>query len=489
MRKALSAALAVAVAAVAMASVGGMSEATTSSAAPLAWGPCPADVLSPVLQCTTIAVPLDYREPEGRKIDIAVSRVVSRNPSERRGVLVTNPGGPGAGGLDYPGLLVNPAVPKPLPQVVQDRYDVIGFDPRGVGHSAPVTCDVTPEQIARRNFWYPETAAGVRKDARVAQAIARQCATSETASLLPHITTANTARDMDRIRQALGEPKISYLGTSYGTYLGAVYTTLFPQRSDRFVLDSNLGPKGFDHTALQRTAVGMHDRFPDFAKFAAANPQYGLGRTPQQVRAKYFELAGRLAKQPVQGIDGSLFRGITFDSLYSDVGLTTLAALWQALDNNQPLPPEPQPADVDNLISSRHHVLCGDSRWPKSVRSYQRDVVAYRLAYPLNGAGAANITPCAYWPAPVERPVRIGDRGPSNVLMVQNLRDPGTPLVGARELRKAFGQRARMVTADQGGHGAYVLLAQNTCANDTVTTFLATGQRPQHDRACPAEPR
>ncbi|MCO8276258.1 alpha/beta hydrolase [Actinoplanes sp. TRM 88003] len=480
MRKALSVTLAVAVAAVTTA-------AATSRPSPLKWGPCPAEVLSPALRCTTVQVPLDYARPDGRQIDIAVSRVVSKKPSERRGVLLTNPGGPGGEGLSYPGLIINPAIPEPLPQIVQDRYDIIGFDPRGVGRSAPVTCDVTPAQIARRNLPYPETAVDVRKDARIAQAIARQCATSETASLLPHITTANTARDMDRIRQALGEPKISYWGTSYGTYLGAVYTTLFPQRSDRFVLDSNLGPKGFDHQAFQRTAVGMEDRFPDFAKFAAANPQYGLGATPKQVRAKFFELATRLAQKPVQGVDGSLFRGITFDHLYSDLGLTTLAATWQALDTNRPLPPEPPAANLDNLISSRHHVLCGDSRWPTAVRRYQRDVAAYRHAYPLLGAASANITPCAYWPAPIERPVRISDRGPANVLMVQNLRDPGTPMVGARELRQAFGNRARMVTADQGGHGAYVLLARNTCANDTVTTFLATGQRPQHDRACPAE--
>ncbi|MBL7253566.1 alpha/beta fold hydrolase [Actinoplanes sp. LDG1-01] len=451
------------------------------------WGPCPAEVAAPALECTTVRVPLDYRKPEGRQLDIAVSRLVSKNPGQRRGVLLTNPGGPGGAGLSHPATLVNPIFPEPLPRSVQDTYDVIGFDPRGVGRSAPVTCDVTPEQIARRNFPYPNDAADVVRDATISKALARQCATSATAWMLPHITTANTARDMDRIRQALGEPKISFLGASYGTYLGAVYTTLFPRRSDRIVLDSNLGPGGYDRTGFRRLALGLEDRFPDFAKFVAANPQYGLGTTPKQVRAKFSELAARLDKAPAQGIDGSLFRGITFDALYVDAGMPGLAAKWQALDTGRPLPPDPVPADADNLISSRHHVVCGDSRWPRSVRSYQRDVAEFRMRYPLIGAAAANITPCAFWPSPIEPRVRITDRGPSNVLMVQNLRDPGTPLAGARELRRAFGDRARMVTADQGGHGAYGLFARNTCANDAVTAFLTTGRRPARDLACAAE--
>ncbi|MFK3980045.1 alpha/beta hydrolase [Micromonospora sp. NPDC050397] len=486
MRKILSGVLVIAVSGVTFGSLGGVSEAGTSSA--LRWEACPADVASPDLECTTVRVPLDYRRPAGRQIDIAVSRLPSKDPSQRRGVLLTNPGGPGGGGLSYPGLLVNPVFPEPLHQSVRDRYDVIGFDPRGVGHSAPVTCDYTPEQIARLNLPYPGNPADVLTDARIARTIARQCAASETAGMLPYITTANTARDMDRIREALGEPAISYLGASYGTYLGAVYTTLFPKRSDRIVLDSNLGPGGYDHTAFQRLALGMEQRFPDFAKFAAANPQYGLGVTPEQVRAKYFELAARLEQTPVQNIDGSLFRGTTFDLLYTDVGFTTLATIWQALDTGRPVPPAPPPGNPDNSLSSRLHVLCGDSNWPRSVRGYQRDVALYRMKYPLIGAAAAKIGPCAFWPAPIERPVRIGDRGPSNVLMVQNLRDPGTPLTGAWELRKAFGDRARMVTADQGGHGAYGLFARNTCANDTVTAFLTTGQRPHRDVACAAEP-
>ncbi|RMB80185.1 alpha/beta hydrolase [Streptomyces shenzhenensis] len=482
MRRTLS--LALAATALAVTALPGVSVAATPDT--VRWGPCPEDIASPRLECSTLEVPLDYRDPDGRQIEIAISRLASENPAQRRGVLLTNPGGPGGTGLDYPALLAGSG----LPQKVLDSYDVIGFDPRGVGRSAPVTCDLMPEQQARGNFPpYAHTAADVTREVRYARTVAEQCATSRTAWMLPYTTTANTARDLDRIRVALGEPKLSYLGHSYGTYLGAVYATMYPKRGDRVVLDSNLGPGGYDVTAMRLFARGMEDRFPDFAAFAAARPEYGLGTTPEQVTAKFFDLAKRLEAKPVQGIDGTWFRGLTFEYLYSDATMPLLAATWQALENDRPLPPAlPLPENIENLLASRFSVICGDTRWPGTVQKYQRNVAVDRLKYPMLGGSTASIGPCAFWPdTRVEPPVRIGDRGPSNVLMVQNERDPGTPLAGAQKLRNAFGKRATMVTADQGGHGVYPF-GPNTCANDAVTAFLTTGQRPPQDLACAAEP-
>jgi pimeloyl-ACP methyl ester carboxylesterase len=470
--------------AAAVAVLGATVVAPPASAGELNWGPCPAGAFpTPDLQCTTLKVPLDYRNPDGRKIDVAVSRLPSRNPEKRRGVLLTNPGGPGGAGLDYPQVL---KLVK-LPQSVLDEYDVIGFDPRGVGHSTPVTCDLTPAQMAVGNLPYAKGPADVVKQAELAKTEARQCADAATGPMLPYVTTANTARDMDRIRTALGESTVSYLGASYGTYLGAVYTTMFPERSDRFVLDSNLGPGGYDIDAMRGFGRGMEDRFPDFAKFAATHPEYGLGTTPAQVTAKYYELATRLDRAPVEGIDGSIFRGLTFEGLYP-TNLKPLAENWQTLDQGR-APKLPEPAGAENLLSARFAVLCGDTAWPRSVAGYQLDVAVDRIRYPLIGAATANIAACAFWPSPpVEPKVRITGRGPANVLMVQNERDPGTPLVNARKLRAAFGDRARMVTADQGGHGAY-LFGPNQCANTAVTGFLVTGSRPAHDLSCAAETR
>ncbi|MPY59536.1 alpha/beta hydrolase [Streptomyces spongiae] len=477
-------ALSLALAATAVAATAMPGVATAATPDTVQWGPCPEKV-APSLECSTLEVPLDYRKPDGRQIEVAISRLASKEPSKRRGVLVTNPGGPGGSGLNYPAILAASGLPKK----VLDSYDVIGFDPRGVGRSTPVTCDLTQEQQYNGNFpAYAHTAADVAREAPKARTIAEQCATSRTAWMLPHTTTANTARDMDRIRAALGESKLSYLGASYGTSLGAVYTTMFPGRSDRIVLDSNLGPGGYDYTAMRMFARGMEDRFPDFAKFAAAHPEYGLGTTPEQVTAKYFELAERLEEKPVQGIGGMEFRGFTFDRLYADGFMPELAEFWQAVDTDRPVPDIPLLPNMENLMAARFYVICGDTRWPGTVREYQRNVAVDRAKYPMLGASTAGIGPCAFWPTErVEPPVKIGDRGPSNVLMVQNERDPGTPLAGARKLRRAFGERATMVTADQGGHGVYPFGA-NTCANDAVTTFLTTGQRPSQDLACAAEP-
>ncbi len=485
MRKSLSI-IAVTAAAAALV-VPGVSLATPAPATTVKWVECPADVAAPGVECGTLQVPLDYQEPRGRKIELMISRLASQNPEKRRGVLLTNPGGPSEG-LTFPADLRRGG----LPQDVLDAYDVIGIDPRGIGRSTPTTCDLNDEQMYAGSVPpYAVTPADVRKRADETKEIARQCAASSTSYLLPHNTTANIARDLDRIRAALGERKASFLGYSYGTYLGAVYTTLFPRTTDRVVLDSNLGAGGWDVEGGRMFARGVEDTFPDFAKWAAARPELGLGGTPEQVRAKYFDIAGRLDETPsVDGLTGKVFRGITFGGLYSttDAAFTALAGIWKALDTGTPLPPNdtPIPPRLENLIAGRYHVVCGDSRWPTSVGTYERNVAVDRVRYPMFGAAAANIYPCAFWPDPVEQPVRISDRGPGNVLMVQNERDPATPLAGARSMRRAFGDRAAMLTVDQGGHGAY-LFGTNTCADTRVTEYLLGGQRPARDLQCAAE--
>lgn len=472
---------------------------TATTQAALTWGDCPAAVAAPGLECGLIDVPLDYAEPDGRTIEVAVSRLASTDPERRRGVLLTNTGGPGGEGLAYPAGLRD--VLK-LPQEILDQYDVIGMDPRGVGHSTPVTCDLGPAEHPTNIPMYARDAADVRSEAIRVAAVAEKCGTSPTADLLPHITTANTARDMDRVRAALGEETVSYFGISYGTYLGAVYTSMFPERSDRFLLDSATGPGGWDHSFSRLFGQGVEDRFPDFATFAAERPEYGLGETPRQVRAKYFELAARLDRAPSpDGYTGAAFRFATFAALYYDSSLPALAETWRALDRGEPVPvpgalagptTEPAapstPADVaipaDNYIASQLHVICNDSDWPEQVWRYQVDVAIDRIRYPMFGAAGANITPCAFWPSePAEPQVEITDDGPSNVLILQNLRDQATPLSGATALRAAFGDRARMVTADQGGHLSYLRLG-NDCADDLATAFLRTGELPERDVTC-----
>jgi pimeloyl-ACP methyl ester carboxylesterase len=449
--------------------------APTVAAPALRWGPC--TEAPEGLQCATLAVPVDYTAPGGERLELAVFRLPSTRPSARRGVLMVNPGGQFASAVGLPHELVA----EGLPDSVREQYDIVAFDPRGIGRSTRVDCNLPPGFAIPQP--YARDAADVERTAQEARRIAQGCGASPTAHLLPHITTANVARDMDRIRAALGEQKISYLGYSYGGYLGAVYATLFPGRTDRFVLDSPPGPGGINRNDWSRRfGLGMELRFPDFARWAAQRQDtYGLGRTPAEVRAKYFELAERLDRQPIPGMSGATFRGLTFGLLFRDASFPFLAQFWQGIEQGSVVLPPFAQGDFSGLL----HLVCNDSDWPSDVRTYQRAVAHDRLLFPMFGAAGANIWPCAFWPVEQrEPPVRIGDRGPSNILIVQGLRDPGAPLPDGLEMRAALGNRARLITVDQGGHMAY-LYFNNACTDETVTRFLVSGDRPATGRHCP----
>ncbi|MGW7533955.1 alpha/beta hydrolase [Amycolatopsis sp. NPDC054798] len=459
----------------------------TPSKSSVNWGACPADVASPLLRCASLEVPLDYRHPDGKKISIAISRLPSGNAAKRRGVLLFNPGGPGGPGLAFPLIWAQLGAPASL----LAEYDLIGFDPRGVEHSNPVSCELKPEQLSFTPK-YAHNREEVVRASEAAKQVAAQCASSASASILPYVTTANTARDMDRIRAALGEQKISYFGLSYGTYLGGVYASLFPDRTDRVVLDSVVGPTGVDITTARRFAEGMQDRFPDFAKWAAArNSIYALGTTPAEVTANFFQLADKLDQHPAGRIDGSAFRMVTHSLTYQTLTFPRLAQAWQALlSNPAPAAESLRPLLADPVQSQRStmlSVICGDNAWPRQISTYQRNVAEDRVTYPMIGGATANVWPCARWSyQPVEPPVQFSDQGPSNLLLVQNTRDPATPLSGALETREAFGDRARLVTVEQGGHGVGIPFL-NGCGFAAVTDFLVHGIRPETDKYCGAE--
>ncbi|WP_419705919.1 alpha/beta hydrolase [Promicromonospora sp. NFX87] len=477
------------------------------------WGACPADMPEAAraqLECATVPVPLDYDQPDGTTIEIMISRLASTKPADRQGVLLLNPGGPGGSGLSQPADMSGLG----MPSTVLDAYDLIGMDPRGVGHSAPVSCGFTVEQNYPGNVpRYAEDAAAVTEQARFARKIADQCAANDPEGRMQHMTTANTARDMDQIREALGEEKLSFYGASYGTALGAAYASLFPEQGDRIVVDSNLGATSLDRGSLRRFGLGMEDRFPDFATWAAQrHDSYGIGRTPGQVRKNFLAQADRLERRPVAGIDGGTFRFYMFVAAYGDSSFPMAAQLWQSLadadaasarryaEKLEPVAGAPRAADAvqqpageaatpspyDNTWSAFLAVTCNDTDWAEDVSTYRRAVAVDRERYPLFGAAAANITPCAYWHNdPVDPPVKFADEGPENVLVLQNLRDPATPHRGGEIAREAFGDRARLVSVDSGGHGVYVY-DDNPCALNTTTRFLLDGNLPGSDVFCGA---
>src|SRR6185503_834853 len=184
-----------------------------------------------------------------------------------------------------------------MPADLTDRFDLVSFDPRGVGSSAPISCHFpdVPAEIGQR---YPDVDGSIDRNIAFARDLAQRCGRN-VGDVLPFITTANTARDLDRIRAALGEPRISYLGYSYGTYLGAVYRTLYPHRADRLVLDSSYDPALSRYQQLRLPALGTELRLPEFADWAAArDDRYHLGTTPRAVLEAYDTLTARLDAAP-----------------------------------------------------------------------------------------------------------------------------------------------------------------------------------------------
>ncbi|WP_243790523.1 alpha/beta hydrolase [Saccharopolyspora gloriosae] len=462
----------------------------------LQWGPCPADVpTAPYdIKCAVLPVPVNYADPDGPQMDLMISRMASQNPERRRGVLLLDPGGPGGSGLTFSADLAK----QGLPSSVLDGYDLIGMDTRGVGHSSPVSCGFTEEQARYGNMPpYAVDDAAVIERAEPARRIAEQCDQHDQDGRLRSLTTANMARDLDRIRAALGEQKAGFYGASYGSALGSAYASMFPERTDRVVLDSIIGDTVLDREGMRRYGLGTEQAFPDFAAWVAErHGSYGLGSTPEEVRRTYFELADRLHAQPVAGVDGGIFRLATFGGLFGEPAYGRTAQLWQSLRDSDEAAvrnqlgatdgPAGQLSPADNSLSVFLAVSCNDVNWPEDIKTYRHGVAEDRERFPLYGAATANVMPCAFWAhEPAEPPAPVIDDGSQNVLIVQNRRDPVTPHLGAEMLREKFGDRARLVSVDEAGHGAY-LNSGNACALDVTTAFLVDGERPEQDMSCAA---
>ncbi|MFI1976905.1 alpha/beta fold hydrolase [Streptomyces wedmorensis] len=481
------------------------------------WNRCGAETPAD-LECATVKVPLDYSRPGGRTLDVAVSRTKATSAQDRRGVLLLNPGGPGGSGLDMPVWMA-----PELPDEVKKRYDLVGFDPRGVGRSAPVSCGLNGDEL---NWQRPYKAATFDRDIRWAETVAAKCRAGNGA-VLPHLTTRNTARDMDVIRAVLGEKKISYLGYSYGTYLGAVYTQMFPRRTDRFVLDSAVDPERIWRGMIQVWAEGAEPAFTRWATWTAARDEtYALGRTPAEVRATFWALVARADREPIV-LDGTALTGddiragrpMFFDVAYA---AETVARLRDAAAGRTPsssgraTPPAPVPPSfipvgtgtgagagagagtgtgastgiatgtsagavpADNMDAAFWSVVCADTRaWPRDPERYRRDAIRDKARYPLYGDFASHIKPCAFWGHGSEPATRVNNS--VGALILQNEWDSQTPLVSGQGLRRAM-KGARMVTVLGGqGHGVYEM---KSCADATATAYLTTGRLPAADTVC-----
>nr|WP_202544314.1 alpha/beta hydrolase [Streptomyces sp. SID8382] len=456
------------------------------------WQRCEAD-LPAEYQCATIKVPLDYRVPGGKRIDMAISRIKSTAPDQRHGVLLANPGGPGGPGLDMPMLMK-----ESLPESARQKYDLIGFDPRGVGRSTPVTCGLEPEE---ENWLRPYKEATFDKDVAWARDVARKCR-EKSGATLKHITTRNTARDMDLLRAVLGEKKVSYFGYSYGTYLGAVYTQMFPGRADRFVLDSAVDPARAWRGMIQWWAEGAEPAFDRWTEWAAARSEkYGLGDTPKKVDRTFWDLVQRADEKPIE-MDGEKYtgddvRGMMRGAVFSVKEGTELVVELKKAAAGEPASAKRLPApagtarpaadaDVpsDNGTAGFWTVVCNDNSaaWSRDPESYRRDAVEDKGRYPLFGDFASSVKPCAFWDRSTEPATVVNNEVGS--LVVQNEWDSQTPLPSGQALHADL-KGSKMLTVLGGeGHGVYP--SGNACADGEVEDYLTTGKLPAKDVTCEA---
>ncbi|MFE4516222.1 alpha/beta fold hydrolase [Kitasatospora sp. NPDC056783] len=476
------------------------SASTDAAPTRLDWGTCPAPTPNADgtpfprdarQQCATLRVPRDYRHPDSGTLTLTVSRIRTADPAHHRGDLVVAPGGPGGPGLDYPGQAA-----AFLPPAVLRAYDLIGFDERGVGNSTPVHCDLpADERAALLDYPYPAPDGSITANLAHAQAVADRCAATA-GPYLADITTANSARDLDRIRTALGVRRISYLGTSYATYLGQVYASLFPSRADHVVLDSTVAPGG-EQQGIALFSEGAEDTFPDLAAHVAArDATLHLGATPDAVRATYLRLAAELDRAPLdlgdgRTLTGAGLRAVTYSSLSNPRYYPLAVATWQsaATRGTTPSPLGPTHGSLpkvipDNFVSAQDAVICDDSSWPRDPAVYAARTAADRERHPLTDGMSGNVRPCAFWHyRPHEPQVLPNPEGPRDILLLQNRRDPATPYSGARRALAAFGPRAAMVTLDASGHGVDFT---DPRVSAPFTTFLLTDRLPGRHPEGPA---
>jgi pimeloyl-ACP methyl ester carboxylesterase len=461
---------------------------TAKAAAGLSWAPCTDEGLSG-MECATLQVPLDHRNPRGPKISLALDRKKHTGSSGFQGPLLVNPGGPGGTGRDFAAF-----VASALPDNLTAAYDVVGFDPRGVGASDPHLACVSDYFDPVRPDYIPVSSNITRTWLNRASGYAKACG-QKFGSVLDHMKTTDAAADMDSIREALGAKQINYYGVSYGTYLGSVYATLFPSHVRRMVLDSNVRVSGvwYDDNLDQDRAFerNLNDFFAWTAKFDSA---FHLGTTQQQVRNFYFDTRDKIVANPAGGVVG----GAELDDTYLIAGYIDQGPFWPFLANalagfkagNASALVNAYNAlgassDDTNGYAVYNGVQCTDTQWPRNFAKWQHDNSR------LYAAGNKIVTwgnawfnaPCMFWPAPAGHPVNVGHAsGLPKVLLFQATNDGPTPFPGGLEMNKRL--RGSRLVIEDGGHTHGITLRGNACLDDKFFAYLATGSMPANMSHC-----
>jgi pimeloyl-ACP methyl ester carboxylesterase len=470
-------------------------------------------------QCATVPAPLDYDDPHGVQIGISAIRLPAGEPRQRIGSLLLNPGGPGGSGVDF---VRNIATFLPLE--LRARFDIVGFDPRGTNHSAPLRCFDTFQQAMAilPSFPYPDTP-GEEQAQRVSDDKLTAACARHGGAILNHMSTADAARDMDLLRGAFGDRKLTYLGFSYGSVLGQNYANLFPSRVRALVIDGVPDPISWTtgHGSEARTtpigtrlgsADGAGRTLGEFFRLCdAAGPNCAFSGNAS---GRYAAVGERLRGHPLTIIDPGT--GTKTRLTYNDLIAATLGTLYAPstwpdfafllADLEKQLSPTmlgqrlaviraklglagAAQEQYPNIVEAPPGVACSDSVNPRSFTAWQSAAASAEARYGRFGRlWNWALSACRSWPGTAGQDRFLGPwtaRTSSPVLVVGNYFDPATPYQGAVAASRLL-PRSRLLSYGGWGHTAY-FSAGNFCVDSSVTRYLLTGQVPAAGTVCPPE--
>ena len=443
-------------------------------------------------ECAKVLVPLDYDDPDGDTVELAVSRVKAFG--DRIGSLFVNPGGPGGSGFDY-AKAADAIVSFPI----LEAYDVVGIDPRGVGKSDPVECLTDAERDALLAIdGTPDSPAEEQTIIEETQGIAAKCE-SRGGPLLTHMGTVNAARDMDIVRAVVGDPLLSYLGASYGSNLGAVYAELFPDRVGRMVLDGAL-PASLEFVETTKgQALAFEESFADFARDCSQQDDCPFPGGPQEVATALRAFLASLDADPVtvgsRVVNESVASYAVLSYLYfpaTDYPMLREALaklvknrdgrqLLQILDERQSRSPDGE--YLDNSSDAFYGVTCADTTDTVTVDQVRAYAQEWKAIAPTFGPSLAwGLLACNDWPAPAVEPLRrTTAAGSAPILVVSTTHDPATPYQWGVRLAEEL-ENGRLISWDAYNHTAY--RSGSECIDSAIDDYLLRGTVPAEGTIC-----
>ncbi len=465
----------------------------------LEWEPCEADSLSPQsrahAECATLRVPMSYSDPDEGTIDLAVSRLPATKQPARLGSLVVNPGGPGAEGLMFVDSVHSVLAHSRLPRrdTVSATYDLVGFDPRGVGDSQAIHC-LPPQQL--RQFLTQDIPdhdhEAVHKFAAEQRDFITACSDAS-GPLLANLSTADTARDLDLLRSALGDERLNYFGVSYGTTIGATYLTLFPDTTGRLVLDSAVGPDLTGPELVAEQARSLDDAFRRFLADCPRHSDCPLVDNPQRAYDTVVDVLNDLhaSPRPVaarQELNQYVAALAIAGDLYSpSTGWPQLRTNLRALLAGNPRPLYQAGVAFTMVVNPGAYLATTCLDYPADSDPADAPALANSLRDEVGGFAAAfgwGALPCSLWP---HRADGLPDLTKTQLaeppLVIGTTTDPATPYRWSQDLAEAI-PGATLLTLEGDGHGA-TFIDQTGCVIRWVTAYLLDGNPPPRASECP----